>query len=722
MIRQDTKLVPETIRDTVKAKGPTTGWRSDGIESRARLLVGLHQLAGDKGTVTLTQEQIAHTLGFKRRTVEALLGSLTEAGALEHTPRTQPRAPATYRLRPEWFELTATPTRTHSIDSAAQATNRTQRVRAGHADQKVPTDLPWQRAIDQVRSELGTQIQHLARQVQFLTDRLGADRLGAVGTSTQGQDDEGQPEAAVAQTEKPVVQDADLGQALIDQMDARLEAFAVTLVNRLEQLIRPNGSAGHQDIAATKPTAPDEGETTSATDTAQQTDAIHQSTYDRESETSAGDEHTLDDDHTDIEGDAIEEDAHDLSDHAELIEVDLGDVLTGIEQTQAEFESQATPTPARQTPVPEPSQPLQALATKRKPGRPPKDPAALNRLEARADLLFEQIAAILHLQGLEQATALINLARAELDWQSQHYTGDDGLPVWTTILKTNLRITKTRLLVQATARLLTEIPVDQLEGHLDDQPLIKLIKLWGNTYDTAVEEHTTRINQDYRHKAREQALDPIPVDISGWLKLAKNTLEGVAQGKKVQWEAVSFALALSTGRRQAEVHCTGQLLPVDNLSAGGNDIAAVKAGYAVLFAGRGDRLFGQTKTRPGTEAEREWRARPTRTLPTLLPAELVIQGWQWLERHRHKVEHEDKVNGNFNGKLRTFMAKTAPAFTYKNLRDFYAVACWRNWLRDGVPETSLPERLKEVLGHGPLGDATPSYRKFCLTGESISRI
>lgn len=689
----------ESIDSAVRQKGPACGWRSDGIESRARLLHGLASLQDHEGAITRTQEHIAQAFGFKRRTVELLLKSLTEAGALEHTPRTQPRAPATYRLRPEWFELPA------------------------------PTNQPWQRAIDELRSELSTQIQHLACQVQFLTDRLGADklgadRLGAVSTSTQGHDHEGQPEAAVAQTEKPLVQDADLAQALIDQMDARLEAFAGTLTNRLEQLIRPNGSAGHHDIADIKTTASQAG-TTSATDSAQQTDAIHQSTYDRESENSAGDEHTLDDDytdddHTDIEGDATEADAHDLSDHAELIEDHLSDDPTGIEQTQADSGSQATP--ARQTPVPEPSQPLQALATRRKPGRPPKDPAALNRLEARADLLFEQIVHSLQLQGLEQATALISLARAELDWQSQHYTGHDGLPVWTTILKTNLRITKSRLLVQATARLLTEIPVDQLEGHLDDQPLIKLIKLWGNTYDTAVEEHTTRINQDYRHKARAQALEPIPIDISDWLKLAKNTLEGMVQGKEGQWEAVSFALALSTGRRQAEVHCTGQLLPVDNLGARGNHIAAVKAGYAVVFAGRGDRPFGQTKTRPGTEAEREWRANPTRTLPTLLPADLVLAGWQWLERHGHKVEHEDKVNGNFNGKLRTFMAKSVPGFSYKNLRDFYAVACWRNWIKDGVPETSLPERLKEVLGHGPLGDATPSYRKFCLTEGSVSRL
>ncbi|MBC8120713.1 MAG: hypothetical protein H7Y22_02610, partial [Gemmatimonadaceae bacterium] len=226
----------------------------------------------------------------------------------------------------------------------------------------------------------------------------------------------------------------------------------------------------------------------------------------------------------------------------------------------------------------------------------------------------------------------------------------------------------------------------------------------------------------YREKAREQALDPIPVDISGWLKLAKNTLEGVVEGKEVQWEAVSFALALSTGRRQAEVHCTGALLPVDAHRPDlGNDVVAVKTGYAVVFAGRGDRLFGQTKARPGTEAEKEWRARPQRTIPTLLSAELVIAGWNWLEEHEHKVEHEDEVNGAFNGKLRAFMAKVATGYSYKNLRDFYAVGCWRNWLKDGVQETSLPERLKEVLGHGPLGDATPSYRKFCLTEHSTSR-
>ncbi|MBC8122181.1 MAG: hypothetical protein H7Y22_10120 [Gemmatimonadaceae bacterium] len=99
--------------------------------------------------------------------------------------------------------------------------------------------------------------------------------------------------------------------------------------------------------------------------------------------------------------------------------------------------------------------------------------------------------------------------------------------------------------------------------------------------------------------------------------MARHTLEGVVEGKSLPWEAVSFALALSTGRRQAEIHATGELLPVDDLSAGGTDIAASKDGYAVLFAGRGGRPFGPTKTRPGTEAEREWRARPMRTIPNI---------------------------------------------------------------------------------------------------------
>ncbi|MBC8121687.1 MAG: hypothetical protein H7Y22_07615 [Gemmatimonadaceae bacterium] len=51
-----------------------------------------------------------------------------------------------------------------------------------------------------------------------------------------------------------------------------------------------------------------------------------------------------------------------------------------------------------------------------------------------------------------------------------------------------------------------------------------------------------------------------------------------------------------------------------------------------------------------------------------------------------------------------------------------AGACWRNWLRDGMQETSLPGRLKEVLERGPLGNATPSYRKFCLEVRSESRM
>jgi hypothetical protein len=68
------------------------------------------------------------------------------------------------------------------------------------------------------------------------------------------------------------------------------------------------------------------------------------------------------------------------------------------------------------------------------------------------------------------------------------------------------------------------------------------------------------------------------------------------------------------------------------------------------------------------------------------------------------------------------MHSFAPGFQYKNLRDFYAVASLRNWLHDGHPEGSLNQRIKQALGHGPLGDATPSYMKFSLIENSLSKI
>jgi hypothetical protein len=352
-----------------------------------------------------------------------------------------------------------------------------------------------------------------------------------------------------------------------------------------------------------------------------------------------------------------------------------------------------TPTPdLKPTPLP--------LATPPRPGRPLSSNP--NKIEARADALFKHLLPLADqfqdLTQLDLDSVIQDLAGQELDWQQQHYPQDDGSPNWNTILKTNLRIFKKRLKLQVASLLASHI----------DSPIGQLADLWCNAFDTLVRPHTWELNSDYRENAHDQALSPTPVDLSPLLQQAFHTLQKVADGSlTVPWQAVSSAMALATGRRQAEIHSTATFKPSSD--------------YEVLFCPRGDRPFAQTKTRPGSEAHKEWLENPIRPIPTLLPASLILAGDKFLEKG-YKVNHENQVNANFNAKLRSHMHSFAPGFQYKNLRDFYAVACLRNWLNQGLPEGSLHQRIKLALGHGPLGDATPSYMKFSLAPDSLSKI
>lgn len=725
----------EQIHAALNAKGRECGWRSDGIDSRIKFLQGLLDLEDPQGNINQTQEEIGYALGIKRRTVEVTLKSLVEAGALDYKPGAVGE-PATYRFKPDWFDLShlqASHTKDDHSPVNQPNTNQGQvQVREqGRGTRRTTAKSqaqPWQQAIDEVRAELGGQLNSLSQQVKMLMDRLGVSGSDLQPHKTDGQAQQGEQSIVEAHTQantvgieanttttppipnlpSQAIQPSIDAQALLTQLDARLQAFTDSFANRLEQVFtgltqRSSGTATPSTPAVDTSAVVKDGSTVKPHSDGDSQDLIE----DQPTVDATDTEIFTEDTNTTDQIDATK------TDKTSTTEADITEKQTDLTTPDPNHIDQTTEPPGQ--------------ITKRKLGRPAKNPNVANRLQTRADLLFDQLSNLLEVEGLEQNKALINLAKAELAWQSENYLGEDGQPNWNTILKTNMRITKARLMDQAMASLLCDVPIDQLEGNADDTPLVKLIRLWGGTYDSVVEEHTVRVNSQYREKAREQALDPVVIDISGWLNKAKETLEAVKEGKNVQWEAVSFALALSTGRRQAEVHCTGELLEVgqsneDGASAVDEATAAVIPGYAVHFAGRGDRKFGQTKVRTGTEAEKEWLARPTRVIPTLVSADLVIEGWQWLEKNRHKVEYEDEVNAAFNGKLRTFMIKIAPGFSYKNLRDFYAVACWRNWLKDGVSETSLPERLKEVLGHGPLGDATPSYRKFVLAEGSQGRV
>jgi Telomere resolvase len=329
----------------------------------------------------------------------------------------------------------------------------------------------------------------------------------------------------------------------------------------------------------------------------------------------------------------------------------------------------------------------------RRRGRPGRSAS----LEARGDLIFDGLVRTLSLKQTERDTAVHALAKAERTYQEGAYRISDGsAPNWNTILKTNVSLIKERVRGRC-----PNYAVDHPEMA---ETISQLTERFCLLYSELLKDETERHNRNYQAAVALRATEPVAIDLTDLLKTANSTLQNINAGLPTRWEDVSVALALATGRRMAEIHASADFEPASN--------------YSVLFS-------GQLKTREGTEAARAWAEQPKREVPTLLSADLVLAGWNWLEKNGHRVASSDDVNPRFAQRLSKFLLglKINPKLSYKNLRDLYVSACYRNALDDGHAPESLQSIGQIVLGHGPLsGGATASYMKFTLAPSSLSRI
>lgn len=165
-------------------------------------------------------------------------------------------------------------------------------------------------------------------------------------------------------------------------------------------------------------------------------------------------------------------------------------------------------------------------------------------------------------------------------------------------------------------------------------------------------------------------------------EFAVNVLNNLDRLKTPDWKKVSIALAITTGRRMAEIHLN-------------------KTSFQYLDKTTCN-FIGQLKVKG--DAEEYFTLNPAYSIPVLVDAQLIVKAHQWLKDHGKTVD-DSKVAANRYTKdlsdvmklLKEKFSIKHKFFTYKGLRSIYAQVC--NQVFNNNDSDSVLY-LAKILGHG----------------------
>lgn len=150
--------------------------------------------------------------------------------------------------------------------------------------------------------------------------------------------------------------------------------------------------------------------------------------------------------------------------------------------------------------------------------------------------------------------------------------------------------------------------------------------------------YRARKNTEYkaRKSERSEAINHVEIDPTFYLNKANDILEGIYINPDVEdrvdvnWEDVSCALDLVIGRRMAEIHWSGSFTKLDE--------------YSVTFVGQ---LKGKNRSEFVNGVKTPLIEVPFE-IPTLVKADYVIAGLNWLVKSGRKCDEQRKVNSNIS--------------------------------------------------------------------------
>lgn len=237
-------------------------------------------------------------------------------------------------------------------------------------------------------------------------------------------------------------------------------------------------------------------------------------------------------------------------------------------------------------------------------------------------------------------------------------------------------------------------------------PVCTIITHFGNALSFLFSPYKTTQNTRYREvvKTRSKVENRIPLDLSPYLIKANKSLTEVANGAglfDVEWRDVSCSIALATGRRMAEVHLSAQFRKIGD--------------YELGFAGQ---LKGKTRKLEGQKV-RDFEF----SIPTLLSADLVLAGMEFLEKHDKRfpaTEEPERVNRRWSKVLNERAKDWAiiEGMTYHKFRGAYLKACIAN---SGVDPFDYLDYAKSILGDADEG-TIKAYQRFELKPGTSTRL
>jgi hypothetical protein len=258
----------------------------------------------------------------------------------------------------------------------------------------------------------------------------------------------------------------------------------------------------------------------------------------------------------------------------------------------------------------------------------------------------------------------------------------------------------------------------ELKDHANYYPVLTIVKHFGDALSFQFAEYKHRQNVNYREKVIDRA-EPenlLEIDLTPYLKQAHEVLEqvweyGFLDGYK--WEDVSCALALTTGRRMAEIH----------LSATFEQIGEYQVAFTGQLKGKSRKV--KTSAKDKAIALRNYRFE----IPTLVKAEYVVEGLRWLGDEGKRLDPSDdpsRVNRRYSkqlskrvGECWDFMGNDT---TYHKLRSAYLFAVMENETSVGgvAGAAQLMKAAARYLGDE--GNMVENYIRFIAKPGMITRV
>ncbi|MTJ56082.1 hypothetical protein FJR38_27275 [Anabaena sp. UHCC 0253] len=287
--------------------------------------------------------------------------------------------------------------------------------------------------------------------------------------------------------------------------------------------------------------------------------------------------------------------------------------------------------------------------------------------------------------------------------------GKDGLTGWEQLASQEVRFLKTTYpdgkaegektystayrQSQALKKALKAVTADKLQDPIVINQVQTIIKNFSLAVTFLFSEYKALSNENYKDKVDERSSEEnrIEIDLTNSLKYSHSILTALKSGdKEINWLDVSCAIALATGRRMAEVHLSATFKKIDT--------------YSVEFTGQ---LKG--KSRKVKVADKAVKLQDMAfVIPTLLPADLVCFGLDWLgnpnnfpDRNSKRFDKDDdieRVNKRFSKTL-NLQCKEWDIFpederTYHKFRAAYLRA---SCITDNVKDQDFMKYAKKIL-------------------------